>query len=236
MAGKKSSPKKKSERPKAKEKKGKETLYTLTEVAKKTGISMPTLQRYKKAYQSRIPSVGKGRRQRYPEKALAVFNEIKKENLGRRGRPRKSASAKRRPKASKRKAAKKGQASVAPKTSGLLTLSEIGRRTGISYPTLVRYVKVFIDQIPHEGTGRKRRFPSAAVRVFQRLRAQSKRGRRPKSALGLAARDGRQAMGTDRALNERIRALEIAHGEITRQLESVIETLKKPLHVTISSD
>lgn len=229
MAGKKSSPRKKSERP------GKK-LYTLTEVAKKTGISMPTLQRYKKAYQSRIPSVGKGRRQRYPEAALAVFDEIKKENLGRRGRPRKSASAKRRPKASKRKAAKKSTASVAPKTSGLLTLSEIGRRTGISYPTLVRYVKVFGDQIPHEGTGRKRRFPSEAVRVFQRLRAQSKRGRRPKSALGLAARDGRQALGTDRALRERIRALEVAHGEITRQLQSVIETLKKPLHVTITSD
>lgn len=231
MAGRKSSPKKKSRRSK------KEALYTLTEVAKKTGISMPTLQRYKKAYQTRIPSVGKGRKQRYPEKALAVFEEIKKENLGRRGRPRKSAAAAtRRTKSTRPKAPKKSKASVAPKTAGLLTLSEIGRRTGISYPTLVRYVKLFLDQIPHEGAGRKRRFPSQAVRVFQRLRAQSKRGRRPKSALGLAARDGRQAVGTDRALSERIRVLEAAHGEISRQLQSVIETLKKPLHVTITSD
>ena len=42
-------------------------LYTLTEVSKITNISMPTLQRYKKAYQDRIPSTGEGRRQRYPE-------------------------------------------------------------------------------------------------------------------------------------------------------------------------
>ena len=50
-----------------------EVLYTLTEVAQKTKISMPTLQRYKKLYQDRIPSHGKGRSQRYPEEALEVF-------------------------------------------------------------------------------------------------------------------------------------------------------------------
>ena len=39
-------------------------LYTLSEISQKSGISMPTLQRYKKLYQVRIPSVGKGRKQR----------------------------------------------------------------------------------------------------------------------------------------------------------------------------
>ena len=66
-------------------------LLTLTEVSKRTKISMPTLQRYKKLYQSRIPSEGQGRKQRYPETALAVFLQLKKENIGRRGRPRKNA-------------------------------------------------------------------------------------------------------------------------------------------------
>src|SRR3954466_4113968 len=70
-----------------------EKLYTLSEISQKTNISMPTLQRYKKLYQARIPSVGKGRKQRYPESALPVFDEIKNENVGRRGRPRKDASA-----------------------------------------------------------------------------------------------------------------------------------------------
>src|SRR4051812_17367588 len=68
-------------------------LFTLSEISQKSGISMPTLQRYKKLYQARIPSVGKGRKQRYPESALPVFDEIKNENVGRRGRPRKDASA-----------------------------------------------------------------------------------------------------------------------------------------------
>ena len=49
-------------------------LYTLSEISSKTGISMPTLQRYKKLYQDRIPSEGQGRKQRYPESALPVFD------------------------------------------------------------------------------------------------------------------------------------------------------------------
>src|SRR3954463_945760 len=72
---------------------GEDKLYTLSDISQKTGISMPTLQRYKKLYQGRIPSVGNGRKQRYPENALPVFDEIKNENIGRRGRPRKDASA-----------------------------------------------------------------------------------------------------------------------------------------------
>src|SRR3954447_3900646 len=72
---------------------GEDKLYTLSDISSKTGISMPTLQRYKKLYQGRIPSVGSGRKQRYPENSLPVFDEIRNENIGRRGRPRKDASA-----------------------------------------------------------------------------------------------------------------------------------------------
>src|SRR5262245_60598248 len=156
-------------------------LYTLSEISKRTGISMPTLQRYKKTYQSRIPSVGQGRKQRYPENALPVFNEIKVENAGRRGRPRKNAAAgagaarpakrRGRPPGSGKKAAsrrktgrktggRRGRPPGAKKAAGrrgrprktasggLLTLTEISKRTGISYPTLVRYVKLYSAKLP----------------------------------------------------------------------------------------
>jgi len=168
---------------------------------------MPTLQRYKKLYQDRIPSSGEGRKQRYPLAAIPIFQELKKENLKRRGRP-KGVS---------------GGASA----DGLITLSEIGRRTGISYPTLLRYVKLHIRKIPHEGQGRSRRYPVAAVDVFQEIRGSSKRGRK---AAGVNAR---AAVGVDPQLQQKIRDLEKAQRQIARQLESVIETLKKPLQVTI---
>ena len=206
------------------------SLHTLTEVSKKTGISMPTLQRYKKEYQSRIPSSGKGRKQRYPEAALAVFRAIKKENLKRRGRPPKKKDVAARP--AIRRAAKR-KSPRAPK--GLLTLSEIGRRTGISYPTLVRYVKLFRDQIPHEGSGRKRRFPKEAGKAFKKLRKQSKRGRRKKTEVS-TIRGGRSVATTDPRIGARIRELEKAQAEVSRQLAAVIKILRKPLRVTISSE
>jgi restriction endonuclease Mrr len=61
-------------------------LLTLGEVSRFTGIAMPTLQRYKKVYQERIPSEGIGRRRRFPVEALEVFKTLRDENLGRRKR------------------------------------------------------------------------------------------------------------------------------------------------------
>ncbi|MFQ5528409.1 MAG: helix-turn-helix domain-containing protein [Thermoanaerobaculia bacterium] len=54
-------------------------LYTLMEVAERAGISYPTLQRYKEKYQGRIPSVGAGARERYPEDAIAEVRKIHQE-------------------------------------------------------------------------------------------------------------------------------------------------------------
>lgn len=184
-----------------------EKLYTLTEVSKKTNISMPTLQRYKKSYQDRIPSQGQGRSQRYPEAALDVFRQLKKENVSRRGRPRKNVAAAaakpaakpaarrgRKPAAKKARkpaakpAAKRAAKPAAKKGGGkLLTLTQISETTGISYPTLLRYVKMHLKNIPHEGTGRGRRFKPEAVAVFKDLRSKSKRGRKPKAVTAAAA-------------------------------------------------
>ncbi|HXU45427.1 MAG TPA: helix-turn-helix domain-containing protein [Thermoanaerobaculia bacterium] len=240
-------------------------LLTLTEVSERTGISMPTLQRYKKLYQARIPSVGKGRRQRYAEASLAVFEQLKSENLGRRGRPRKSASAakakpgrprkaaaaapaptpaaparrgrkpaaaappvvKRRPgrpakvaaPAAEKPAAKRG-----PKPGGLLTLTKISKLAGVSYPTAVRYVRLFLDKLPHEGEGRRRRFYPGAVDAFRQLREEGGRGGRRVVA------GGRRAVAAvEGAIADRVKQIEKAQQSFEKKLRGVVESLQKLL-------
>lgn len=68
-----------------------------------------------------------------------------------------------------------------PKSEQLLTLSEIADRTGISYPTLNRYVRDHASRLPYEGEGRKRRYHESAIDVFREIRGESKRGGRPKT-------------------------------------------------------
>lgn len=223
-------------------------LYTLTEVAQKTGISMPTLQRYKRLYQSRIPSVGKGRKQRYPEAALAVFQQIKEENLARRGRPpKKGVRGRRRTtrKTRQKKAAAGGRARKsrrakrAARAAGtgeeLLTLTEISKRTGISYPTLVRYVKLYRDQIPYKGRGRKRRFYPEAVEVFRELRQTSGRGRGRRAKKAKRAGRGRRRAapaGAER-LARRVEALEASQKGLQQEIKALIKKLEKPIKVKI---
>lgn len=254
-----------------------ERYYTLSEVSEKTGISMPTLQRYKKSYQSRLPTRGKGRKQRYPESALPVFEQIKQENVGRRGRPRKQATAQKpaarkgaaqKPAAEEPVAAKRaGGRKAAPPparggrgrkvagskrrgTEGLLTLTQISEDTGISYPTLVRYVRLYGEQIPSEGQGRARRFHPEAVEVFRRLRQESGRGGRPSKAEkpgkaakaarpAKAAKPAKPAKGARRgrppaaasegsaALEQRLRSLEKSHQDLDKKLRSLVKNLER---------
>jgi DNA-binding transcriptional MerR regulator len=210
-----------------------EKLYTLTEVAKKTKISMPTLQRYKKLYQDRIPSQGKGRSQRYPEEALDVFRQLKKENISRRGRPRKNASTKGRP-AAKRGRKPAAEKAAAPKSGeGLLTLTQIGQMTGISYPTLLRYTKSNLPQIPHKGSGRARRYHPEAVAVFKDLRSKSKRGRKagtPTAAAkstggGRRGRPPKSAAAGSGDLSARVAELEKTNKRLVRDLGKIEKKL-----------
>jgi hypothetical protein len=274
---------------------GDDKLYTLSDISSKTGISMPTLQRYKKFYQGRIPSVGSGRKQRYPENALPVFDEIRNENIGRRGRPRKDASAASAPASTRGRAAGSGRKAAAeaqgtrgrgpgrparagrpgrpagksasapaavakpaarrgrppgsktknksaatPKATGkagnLMTLTQISEQTGISYPTLVRYVRLHSDRLPHEGKGRARRFYPQAVEAFRTLRQESGRGgRKPgrpagsgRGAAGRAAAGGRVAASADTSgLAQRIKVVEKAQQEIEKRFRGLAQTLQK---------
>ena len=193
-------------------------LLTLTEVSKRTGISMPTLQRYKKEYQDRLQTVGEGRTQRYKAESLGTFAEIKKENLKKRGRPRKGA-AKKTAKAKPAGRAKAAPAKAAP--GNLISLSEIGRRTGISYPTLLRYVRLHGDRIPSHGTGRKRRFPEEAVPVFSQLRKESRRGRRKGSPAKKAV--------AGKGLDARVKQLEKSNAALEKRVAKLVAALKKPI-------
>lgn len=256
-------------------------LYTLSEVSQKTGISMPTLQRYKKMYQARIPSEGKGRKQRYPERALPVFDELRQENMGKRGRPRKDPNAPRpaaskrggakrgRPPAAKSAAAKPAAAKTAKKSGGrktgsqrpaaaagrrgrprkaaaggggqnLMTLTQISEQTGISYPTLVRYVRDHSDRLPHEGKGRGRRFYPEAVSAFRALREEGGRGGRKAGAAKkggakkTGARRGRPpgsrtrtaTGGGEGVLQKRLRELERSQQSLEKKLKGFVRSIQ----------
>jgi hypothetical protein len=238
---------------------GDQKLYTLSQISQKTKISMPTLQRYKKLYQNRIPSVGSGRKQRYPESAMPVFHEIKRENIGRRGRPRKDASAGGRRGAGRRGAAaasgrgaaaapapaRRGRAAAGRRgrkpgagrpagrsaaksgrrSGNLLTLTQVSEMTHISYPTLVRYVRLFSDRLPHEGKGRARRFHPEAVPVFRELRQQSGRGgRKPGSGAGRAGAGRSAGSGV---LAGRLRAIEKAQQGLEKRFKTFVKSLQK---------
>ena len=193
-----------------------ENLLSLSEVARRTGIAMPTLLRYKKVHANSIPSVGEGRAQRYPKEAVAVFAAFKDQGQSRRGRPKPG-----------RGKAAKSQRPRAP-SGELLSLSEVGRLTGISYPTLLRYVKLHLNEIPHAGSGRARRFRPDAVEVFARLRRESRRGRRPSvERLGLA--DSASAT----SLIRRLERMERQQAEVARQLRSLLKGLERPIRVVV---
>jgi len=63
-------------------------MFSLMEVAQETGIAMPILLRYKREHPERIPSIGSGAQQRFPEEAFAIFAEIREEESQERDLPR----------------------------------------------------------------------------------------------------------------------------------------------------
>ncbi|HEV7669403.1 MAG TPA: hypothetical protein VGS22_12835 [Thermoanaerobaculia bacterium] len=201
---------------------------------------MPTLQRYKKLYQSRIPSVGKGRKQRYLESSLPIFEELKNENIGRRGRPRKAATKTGRPvgrppgrpaaaaakpaapAAAAAPAARRGRKPSSSGSSGLMTLTQISKLAGVSYPTAVRYVRLFLDRLPHEGEGRRRRFYSGAVDVFNQLRKEGGRGGQRVARIA-----GRAVEAIESGVSDRIKQLEKAQQSFEKKLRTLAQSLQK---------
>ncbi|MBV8199952.1 MAG: helix-turn-helix domain-containing protein, partial [Acidobacteria bacterium] len=168
------------------------------------------------------------------------------------GRPRKAATAARRGRPPGRRTGRVGRppgsggrgrraAAGRGKTAGLLTLTEISKTTGISYPTLVRYVRLYSNRLPHEGKGRARRFHREAVAEFRKLRAASGRGGRRaaagtgrRAAAGTARRGrppkSRAGAGGGRGegiLKRRIRDLERFRKDIEKRLGGLAKGLRR---------
>ena len=232
-------------------------LYTLSEAAAKTGISVASLRRYRSAAADRIPSVGEGRRARYPEPALEVFRSMKEEGLARRGHGRRSGDpaagsapeqktapagagsrsrgaagatpggggrrkGRRQPARAVRSKSRRARGAGGERDK-LLTLVQIGKMTGISYPTLLRYVRLHLDRLPHTGVGRKRRFRPEAVGVFQELRAQSRRGRR----------GGARTPAAASSLARQMSRLERGQRDLARQIGELRKAIRRPLRIRL---
>ncbi|MXX74650.1 MAG: hypothetical protein F4Y77_04495 [Holophagales bacterium] len=212
-------------------------LLTLSSIGQQTGISYPTLQRYVRLFGDRIPHEGEGRKRRYHPNSVAVFRELRAESKP--GRKPKAAPAAKSPARKKRKArAAAKPAAAAPK---LLTLTAIGQQTGISGPTLQRYLKLFGDRIPHEGEGRKRRYHPEAVAVFRELRSQSRRGRKPKAKVAAAAKTPVRRKRKARAAKVRRQPAAAAAGSVEARLAAleaqvslVLQKLDQPITVTLN--
>ncbi|HEX9944184.1 MAG TPA: hypothetical protein VGG03_19410 [Thermoanaerobaculia bacterium] len=61
----------------------------------------------------------------------------------------------------------------------LYSLLDVKKKTGISYPTLIKYARDYAEKIPAVGQGRNRRYTVESIKVFERLYKQSRPGRRP---------------------------------------------------------
>ncbi len=213
---------------------GAPSLLTLSSISEQTGISYPTLQRYVRLFGDRIPHEGKGRKRRYHPDSVAVFRELRAESKA--GRKPKAAPAAKAPATKKRKARAAAQpAADAPK---LLTLAAIGRRTGISGPTLQRYIKLYSDRIPHEGEGRKRRYHPEAVAVFREIRSRSKRGRKPKSRVAAEVRTPvrgtRKARGAESRRQPAADGVEARLAALEAQVGQVLRKLDQPITITLN--
>ncbi|MFY9822633.1 MAG: helix-turn-helix domain-containing protein, partial [Thermoanaerobaculia bacterium] len=117
---------------------------------------------------------------------------------------------------------------------GLLTLTQISETTGISYPTLVRYVRLYSDRLPHEGKGRARRFYQQAVDVFRQLRSESGRGGRKKGpGRPPGRRPGRPAASQgvvsdiSNAIAQRMKAIEKGQQTLEKKFKGLVKSLQK---------
>lgn len=237
------------------------SLLTLSSISKQTKISYPTLQRYVRLFGDRIPHEGEGRKRRYHPDSVAVFRELRAQSKpGRKPKaapaPAPAAKAPARKKSPARKKRKARAAKVQPAAPKLLTLTAIGQKTKISGPTLQRYLKLHGDRIPHEGEGRKRRYHPEAVAVFNEIRSQSRRGRKPKAKVAKVTKAPVRKKRKARAAKARRRAapaaapapaaaaapapaaaagsVEARLAALEAQVAQVLQKLDQPITVTLN--
>jgi hypothetical protein len=93
---------------------------------------------------------------------------------------------------------------------------------------LVRYVRLHLDRLPHEGRGRARRFYAQAVPVFRELRAESPRGGRRRAAPGRRSA-GRAGAEAGSGVGERLRSVEKRQAELEKKIRGLVKGLQSLL-------
>ena len=116
-----------------------------------------------------------------------------------------------------------------------LTLRDISEATGIAYPTIARYASRHGDSIPHEGNGRKRRFPKEAIDVFLDIRKNTRRGRPPKQKDGSSGTSTRISAADRATLERRIQVLEESQNRLEQQIRELIDRLDTPVSTTVEA-
>lgn len=74
--------------------------------------------------------------------------------------------------------------------AGSLSLKDIERATGVSYPTLMRYAKDHADQLPSIEVGSRRYYLPEAIDVVRELRSRSRAGRKKGAGAGVMTLGG----------------------------------------------
>lgn len=209
-------------------------LLTLTDLARRAGISPATAHRYQKEHGDLLPSRGEGRTRRYLPSAVEVLRGLftkkrRERGVGAQPRGPRKAAAGRRPGSAPRSArqATPGQGARQGR-SAFVAQDRPDDRDRLPDAAALRGAARTGDPAG-AGTGRKRRFPPEAVPVFVALRQH--RGRLPRGGEEVAAR-GRK--GGDPQLVRRLQALEEAHAELTRKLRRLQRMLDRPWRVTLS--
>lgn len=136
------------------------------------------------------------------------------------------------------------------KEQELLTLTELGRRAGVSMPTMLRYKKQYAERIPSEGEGRTMKFPVVAVQIVKEIRDENltKRGRpRKDKGEGEPVRQRRVKVPAKKKehtttafrrsddLNVVLQSLETAISLQQQEIAHLAEMLRNPIRVILAS-
>ncbi|MEM7483241.1 MAG: hypothetical protein AAF481_18905 [Acidobacteriota bacterium] len=191
-----------------------ETLYSLLSLSARLGIDYPTLRQYAEEHADRIPTQGR-KRQRFPEAAIAVLEEIHRERSGRSGAKataakKQAASGPARPTTRRIRRRKDSEVGGASDREALLA-AKLSERRAAGRRAAVQAARAAANEAARkEGKGRN---------TGARRPAQSREGETDESAPG----------GPRPTLAPRLNALEASQKRLEEEIRSHLELLRSPL-------
>lgn len=153
-----------------------DSLHTVEDLSEKTGRTIANINALRR--DGTIPESmyeKRGKAYLYQRQVGALIKDLPKPTRGRKpGSSNKSTN-----RASERVAAKST-------SSTLISLPQIAEQLGVAYPSLARLARLHEDELPSEGSGRNRKFYPEAIKILERLKGDSKPGRKTGSVKATA--------------------------------------------------